>query len=97
MSVAGAVMRAVAEPGPVMAQGAARQAAVTIEIGRWVYFMPKTSISTTVKAVGAERTAGRAEVAAVVVQVVGQAGADLLTNPRVNRDYRLKLGCIGAG
>ena len=88
MSVAGAVMRTVTEPGPVMAQGAARQAAATTEIGQVVHLMPKTLISTTVKAVGAERTAGRAEVAAAVVQVASQAGADLRTNPRVNSDYR---------
>ena len=88
MSVAGAVMRTVTEPGPVMVRGAARQVAATKEIGQVVYQMLKTLISTTVKAVGAERPARRAEVAAVVVQVAGQAGADLRTNPRVNSDYR---------
>ena len=87
MSVAGAVMRTVADPGPVMAQAAVRQAAATTEIGQVVCPMLKTLISTTVKAVGADRTARRAEAAAVVL-VAGQAGADLRTNPRVNNDYR---------
>ena len=87
MSVAGAVMRTVTEPGPVMVRGAARQVAATKEIGQVVYQMLKTLIFTTVKAVGAERPARRAE-AAAVVQVAGQAGADLRTNLRVNSDYR---------
>ncbi|MGA2940256.1 MAG: hypothetical protein ABSF52_24635, partial [Syntrophobacteraceae bacterium] len=38
----------------------------------------ETLISTTLKAVGAGRTAGRAE-AAAMVQAAGQAGADLRT------------------